>query len=106
VKLLTVEDNELNRKLLRKVLRQKGHTAEEAVTAEEAIAALERMPAPFVVLLDIDIPGGGLTVASHIRSTPALAGTTVIALSALAMPGTASGSSRRAATGTSPSRST
>ncbi len=63
MKLLMVEDNELNRKLLREVLSHKGHTAEEAVTAEEAIAALERMPAPDVVLLDIDIPGGGLTLA-------------------------------------------
>jgi len=87
MKLLVVEDNELNRKLLRAVLRLKGHTAEEAVTAAEAIAALSRIPAPDVVLLDIDIPGGGLTVASHIQSTPALAGTTVIALTALAMRG-------------------
>ncbi len=87
MKLLVVEDNELNRKLLRAVLRLKGHTAEEAVTAAEAIAALSRIPAPDVVLLDIDIPGGGITVASHIQSTPALAGTTVIALTALAMRG-------------------
>jgi two-component system cell cycle response regulator DivK len=87
MKLLTVEDNELNRKLLRAVLKHQGHIAEEAVTAAEAIEALQRMPPPDVVLLDIDIPGGGLTVASYIRSTPALAGTTVIALTALAMQG-------------------
>ncbi len=87
MKLLLVEDNEANRKLVRVLLRLKGHTAEEAVTAEEAIAALEKMPAPDVVLLDIHIQGGGLTVASHTRSTPALAGTTVIALTALAMHG-------------------
>lgn len=42
---------------------------------------------PDVVLLDIDVPGGGLTVVSHIRSTPALEGITVIALTALAMQG-------------------
>jgi CheY-like chemotaxis protein len=87
MKLLRVEDNELDRKLLREVLRHKGHTAEEAVTAAEAIAALSRIPAPDVVLLDIYIPGGGLTVASQIQSTPALAGTTVIALTASAMRG-------------------
>jgi DNA-binding NtrC family response regulator len=46
MKLLMVEDNELDRKLLREVLRHKGHTAEEALTAAEAIAALSRMPAP------------------------------------------------------------
>jgi CheY-like chemotaxis protein len=87
MKLLMVEDNELNRKLLRAVLKHQGHAAAEAVTAAEAIEALARAPPPDVVLLDIEIPGGGLTVAEHIRSTPALAGITVIALTALAMQG-------------------
>jgi two-component system cell cycle response regulator DivK len=87
MKLLMVEDNELNRKLLRSLLKYKGHVAEEAVTAAEAIEAVSRTPPPDVVLLDIEIPGGGLTVASHIRSTPALAGVTVIATTALAMHG-------------------
>ena len=45
------------------------------------------MPPPSVVLLDIHIPGGGLTVAAYVRATPALAGTTVIALTASAMHG-------------------
>jgi CheY-like chemotaxis protein len=87
MKLLLVEDNDLNRKLLRELLRHRGHETEEAVTAAEAIAALSRTPAPDVVLLDIDIPGSGLTVVSHVQSTPALAATTVIAHTAAAMQG-------------------
>lgn len=87
MKMLLVEDNELNRRLLREVLRHGGHSWEEATTAAEALAALGRPPPPAVVLLDIDVPGGGLTVAAHIRATPALAGVTTIAITALAMRG-------------------
>jgi CheY-like chemotaxis protein len=84
---LIVEDNPVNRQLVREILTHKGHTAVDAATAAEAIAALEARPLPDVVLLDIEIPGGGLTVASHVRATPALARLPVIALTALAMSG-------------------
>jgi two-component system cell cycle response regulator DivK len=87
VKLLVVEDNELNRKLLRELLGHRGHSTEETSTAAEAIALLSSAPAPDVVLLDIDIPGGGLTVVAYIKSRPVLAGVTVIAHTALAMRG-------------------
>jgi CheY-like chemotaxis protein len=87
MRVLVVEDNELNRRLVRDVLKRRGHLTVEVETAAEAIAALDRLPLPDVVLLDIDVPGGGLTVASHIRQTPALDGIPVIALTALAMQG-------------------
>jgi two-component system, cell cycle response regulator DivK len=86
VKILLVEDNEVNRRLVHAVLEHAGHPTAEASTAAEALAALSRST-PDVILLDIDIPGGGLTVASHVCSTPALNGVTVIALTALAMQG-------------------
>jgi CheY-like chemotaxis protein len=84
---LVVEDNELNRRLLRALLQSKGFGMEEAHTAAEAIAALGRAPLPEVILLDINLPGGGLSVAAHVAATPAMAGITVIALTALAMRG-------------------
>jgi len=87
MKLLIVEDNAVNRMLVREVLRYRGQEMEEVETAAEAIAALNDGPLPDVVLLDIDIPGGGLTVAAHIRATPRLAGITVVALTASAMQG-------------------
>lgn len=87
MKILVVEDNELNRQLLRAVLLPAGHELGEAKTAAEAIAALDSGPRPEVVLLDINLPGGGLSVAAHIRAMPALRSITVIATTALAMRG-------------------
>jgi CheY-like chemotaxis protein len=87
MRILVVEDNELNRRLLRALLKAKGIDQVETHTAAEAIAALARAPLPDVILLDINIPGGGLSVAAHVAATPAMAGITVIALTALAMRG-------------------
>ncbi|HVY61814.1 MAG TPA: response regulator [Planctomycetota bacterium] len=89
MRVLIVDDNQVNRRLVREVLNHKGHASEEAETAAEAIAALERRPLPDVVLLDIDLPGGGLTVLAHARASPSpeLAKLPVIALTALAMRG-------------------
>lgn len=87
MKILVVEDNQLNRQLLRAVLLPYGHELEETETAAEAIAALDSRPRPDLVLLDINLPGGGLSVVSHIRATPALRSTAVIATTALAMRG-------------------
>jgi two-component system cell cycle response regulator DivK len=84
---LIVDDNPANRELARALLERKGHATEQVATVPDAIAALDREPRPDVVLLDIDIDGGGLTIAAHIRGAPGLAGTTVIAHTALAMPG-------------------
>ncbi len=87
MRVLIVDDQAVNRELARALLEHRGHAADEAASAAAAIAALDRGPAPDVVLLDIDLPGGGLTVAAHIRAAPALEGVTVIAYTALAMRG-------------------
>jgi two-component system, cell cycle response regulator DivK len=87
MKMLIVEDNDLNRRLLRALLQSKGFELEEARTAAEAISALGAPPFPDAVLLDITIPGGGLSVASHIAARPGLSGVTVVAITALAMRG-------------------
>jgi two-component system cell cycle response regulator DivK len=87
MRILVVEDNELNRRLLRALLKAKGIDQVETHTAAEAIAALAQAPLPDVILLDINIPGGGLSVAAHVAATPAMAAITVIALTALAMRG-------------------
>jgi two-component system cell cycle response regulator DivK len=87
MRLLIVDDNAANRRLVRAVLEHRGHESTEAETAAEAIAALAGPALPEVVLLDIDIPGGGLTVAAHVRASPGLRAVTVIALTALAMRG-------------------
>jgi CheY-like chemotaxis protein len=69
------------------VLKLRGYNSDQADTAATAIAALDGSDVPDVILLDIDIPGGGLAVLSHVRSTPRLEHVPVIALTAFAMPG-------------------
>jgi CheY-like chemotaxis protein len=85
MKVLVVEDNPVNRRLVCDVLKLRGHSSDQADSAPAAIAALDGSDAPDVILLDIDIPGGGLTVLSHVRSTPRLEHVPVIALTAFAM---------------------
>lgn len=86
-RILVVEDHPLNFKLVRDILEFRGHQVEGAASVAEARAALDRAR-PDLVLLDIEIPGGGgVAVLVHIRATPALSDLPVIALTALAMEG-------------------
>ena len=57
-RILIVEDNPLNRLLIRDILALRGHEVMEAATVEEARAALAAN-APDLLLLDVQIPGGG-----------------------------------------------
>ena len=54
-RILIVEDNELNAKLLRDVLQVEGYATTEAGTAEQGLAAV-RSEAPALVLMDIHLP--------------------------------------------------
>jgi len=79
---LVVEDNALNRKLVRNVLRARGHRVLEAATGEEALALLDRDPVD-LVLMDLQLPGmDGLEVSRRIAADPRLAGTPIVALTA------------------------
>ena len=85
--ILVVEDNALNRRLVQVTLEARGHRIVEAGSVEEARAALERHQ-PDMVLLDVQIPGGGgELLLSEIRRDPLAAGLTVVAVTALAMSG-------------------
>lgn len=85
--ILVVEDNALNRRLVQVTLEARGHRIVEAGSVEEARAALERHR-PDMVLLDVQIPGGGgELLLSEIRQDPLAAGLTVVAVTALAMSG-------------------
>lgn len=84
---LVVEDNALNRALLRDILEYAGHTVVEASGVDDGWGALQGEP-PALVLLDILIPGGGGEhLLGRIRSTPRTAALRVVAVTALAMPG-------------------
>lgn len=85
IKLLLVEDNELNRDMLTRRLLRKGF---EVVTAEDGQQALEQMRQhqPDVVLMDLNLPVLSGWEACKIASTdPALAHIPLLALTAHAL---------------------
>ncbi len=86
-KILIVEDNEMNLKLIRTVLKAKGFLLAEARDGEEAlkIAVAER---PDIILIDIQIPKvDGLEVTRRIRAMDDLKDIKIIAITAHAMEG-------------------
>ena len=84
-RILIVEDNEKNRKLVRDTLQFKGYETVEAETGEDGVRlAKERIPA--LVLMDIQLPGiDGITALGQLRADPATRGIPVIAVTASVM---------------------
>ncbi|HEY3175259.1 MAG TPA: response regulator [Candidatus Polarisedimenticolia bacterium] len=86
-RILVVEDNTLNRQLVRDVLEYRGHEVLEAASVQEGRTRL-RDGAPDLVLMDLQIPGGGgELLLKEIRMDPALSSLFVVALTAFAMEG-------------------
>jgi len=82
---LVVEDNALNRKLVRDVLGHAGYRVLEAADAEQGIATA-RAERPDLVLMDIQLPGvDGIEALRRLRADEATAGIPVAALTAQAM---------------------
>jgi CheY-like chemotaxis protein len=83
--ILIVEDNELNRKLVRDVLQAKGYRTLETETAEEGVR-LAREHRPALVLMDIQLPGmNGIEALGQLRADPSTRAIPVIAVTASAM---------------------
>jgi len=86
-RVLIVEDNERNMKLVRDILQAVGYTPLEATTGEEALA-LAAESAPALILMDIQLPDlDGATALQRLRSNERTAGIPVLALTAQAMEG-------------------
>ncbi len=85
--ILVIEDDEMNMKLVRTLLKLGNFEILEASSAEKGIAlASERRPD--LILMDIQLPGmDGLSATRILRETPGLDEIPVIALTALAMQG-------------------
>ena len=86
-KILIVEDNPLNMRLIEMVLKAKSYTLLKATDGEEAldIATRER---PDLLLMDIRLPKvSGLEVARRLKENPAFSHIPIIALTAHAMKG-------------------
>jgi CheY-like chemotaxis protein len=86
-RVLIVEDNEMNMKLVRDVLLATGYTPLEATSGEGALA-LAAEQAPALVLMDIQLPDlDGAAALQRLRSDERTAGIPVLALTAQAMQG-------------------
>lgn len=86
-KILIVEDNEINMKLIKAVLGKRGYLLVEAKDGEEALQAVVREK-PDLILMDIQIPKiDGLEATRRIRGMEEIGNTLIIALTAHAMEG-------------------
>jgi two-component system cell cycle response regulator DivK len=86
-RILVVEDNPLNLQLVRDILEHGGHEIYAATSVQAARKTLEEAK-PDIVLLDIQLPGGGgEKLLREIRASAVLADLPVIAVTALAMEG-------------------
>jgi len=85
-KILIVEDNEKNMKLVRDILRHQGHATLEAVNGLDGVRlARERVPA--LVLMDIQLPDiSGIEARERIGAEEATRHIPVIAVTASVMP--------------------
>ena len=84
-RILIVEDNERNRKLVRDTLQLKGYETIEAETGEDGVR-LARERAPALVLMDIQLPGiDGITALGQLRADAATRAIPVIAVTASVM---------------------
>lgn len=87
VRLLLVEDNELNRDLLTRRLQRKGYRVSVAVDGEEGVQRV-RDELPDLVLLDLDLPKiDGWTAVRMLKADPDTREIPVLALTAHAMVG-------------------
>ena len=86
-KILVVEDNPLNMKVVLMTLKKYGYTMLEAVDGEQALEVAIREK-PDLILMDIQLPKmDRLEVTRRLRQMPDLQQTLIIALSAYAMKG-------------------
>jgi two-component system cell cycle response regulator DivK len=86
-KILYVEDNVLNMRLVRKLLHSAGYTMIEAVNGEDG-ARLAAQEKPDLILMDINLPDiDGLEATRRLKLRPELCHIPVIALTANAMHG-------------------
>jgi CheY-like chemotaxis protein len=86
-RILVVEDNETNMKLVRDVLQAKGYSTLEATTGEDAVE-LARTVDPALVLMDVQLPGiDGIEALGQLRGDERTSAIPVVALTAQAMRG-------------------
>lgn len=85
MRILLVEDNEMNRDMLSRRLMRKGHTILLAVDGEQGLTLAEE-ERPDIVLMDVGLPGiDGWDATRTLKRNPVTASIPVIALTAHAL---------------------
>lgn len=86
-RILIVDDNPTNLKLVAYLMHHHGYTIATAQDAGAAIASIQAN-FPQLILMDLQLPGvDGLALTRKLKADPATAGITVIAVTAYAMKG-------------------
>ncbi len=85
--ILYVEDNELNRKIVRDLLRRTSYRLIEAPDGEAGMT-VAREQHPDLILMDIQLPKvSGIEATRTLRAEPATAATPIIAITSFALSG-------------------
>lgn len=86
-RILVIEDQEDNRRILRDLLTSVGYELIEAVTGPEGVAMAETHR-PDLILMDIQLPGlDGYEVTRRIKANPDLRAIPIIAVTSFALSG-------------------
>ena len=86
-RILVVEDQEDNRRILRYLLGSVQYEVIEALTGEEGVTLAER-ERPDLILMDIQLPGiDGYEATRRIKADPALRAIPIIAVTSYALSG-------------------
>jgi two-component system cell cycle response regulator DivK len=85
--ILYVEDNELNRKMIRHLLRSTSYRLIEAPDGEAGVA-MAREQQPDLILMDVQLPKvSGIEATRRLRAEAATAATPIIAITSFALSG-------------------
>lgn len=86
-RILVVDDNPANCKLVSFLLKTAGYSVRTATTADEAIAAIG-LEVPELILMDLQLPGmDGLTLTRQLKLKSETRATLIVAFTAYAMLG-------------------
>lgn len=86
-RILVVDDNVTNLKLIEYLLKAKGYDVLTAFDAETALEAV-RMQRPSLVLMDLQLPGmDGLELTRKLKADPSTQKIVIVAVTAYAMKG-------------------
>ena len=86
-RVLIVDDNPTNLKLVAYLVKASGYEVETAGDAETAMSAIRARP-PRIVLMDLQLPGvDGLELTRQLKADPATKDIAIIAVTAYAMKG-------------------